>query len=90
MQTYQLDYGCRPQAIPDATGAYYTTALVSRAERLLLRDKGLDIRDLFDQTSGKRTAKATIGKGDRFKGGKLRPKASALGRMAATPTRDPS
>jgi hypothetical protein len=73
VQTYQLDYGCRPHAIQDATGAYYTTALVSRAERLLLRDKGLEIRDLFDQTSGKRTAKATIGKGDRFKGGRIPP-----------------
>jgi hypothetical protein len=73
VQTYQLDYGCRPHAIQDATGAYYTTALVSRAERLLLRDKGLEIRDLFDQTSGERTAKATIGKGDRFKGGRIPP-----------------
>jgi hypothetical protein len=68
-----LDYGCRPHASVDATGAYYTTALVSKAERDLLRASGLDIRDLFDQTSGDRTAKATIGKGDRFKGGKIPP-----------------
>src|SRR5262249_40422539 len=73
VRTYQLDYGCRPHAIPDATRAYYTTALVSLAERDLLRNKGLDVRDLFDQTSGERTAKATIGKGDRFKGGKIPP-----------------
>ena len=46
---------------------------MSRAERLLLRDKGLEIRDLFDQTSGERTAKATIGKGDRFKNGRIPP-----------------
>ena len=73
VQTYPLDFGCRPQAIPDATGAYYTTALVSLAERDLLRNRGLDIRDLFDQTSGDRTAKATIGRGDRFNGGKILP-----------------
>src|SRR5262245_17753467 len=73
VETYQLDYGCRPHAIQDATGAYYTTALVSRAERSRLRDQGLDLRDLFDQTSGDRTARATIGKGDRFKGGKIAP-----------------
>jgi hypothetical protein len=73
VRTYPLDYGCRPQAIPDATGAYYTTALVSLAERDLLRNRGLNIRDLFDQISGDRAAKATIGKGDRFKGGKIPP-----------------
>jgi hypothetical protein len=73
VRTYPLDYGCRPHAIPDATGAYYTTALVSMAERDLLRNKGLDIRDLFDQTSGDRTAKGTIGKGDRFKAGRIPP-----------------
>jgi hypothetical protein len=73
VRMYSLDYGCRPHAIVDATGAYYTTALVSKAERDLLGASGLDIRDLFDQTSGDRTAKATIGKGDRFKGGKIPP-----------------
>jgi len=38
-----------------------------------LRKKDLDVRDLFDQTSEDRTAKATIGKGDRFKGGRIPP-----------------
>lgn len=74
VRTYPLDFGCRPHAIPDATGAYYTTALVSLAERDLLRSRGLDIRDLFDQTSGDRTGKATTGKGDRFKNGKIPPR----------------
>jgi hypothetical protein len=73
VRTYPLDYGCRPHAVSDATGAYYTTALVSKAERELLRSRDLDIRDLFDQISGERAAKATIGKGDRFKGGKIPP-----------------
>jgi hypothetical protein len=73
VRTHPLDYGCRPHAITDATGACYTTALISKAERDLLRARGLDIRDLFDQISPDRAAKATIGKGDRFKGGKLPP-----------------
>lgn len=73
VRTHQLDHGCRPHAIADATGAYYTTAIVSKAERDMLRGKGLDVRDLFDQIADDRTAKATIGKGDRFKGGKKFP-----------------
>ena len=73
VRSHSLDHGCRPHAIADATGAYYTTALVSKAERDLLRGKGLDVRDLFDQTAGDRIAKATVGKGDRFKGGKIPP-----------------
>jgi murein tripeptide amidase MpaA len=73
VRTYSLDYGCRPHAIADATGAYYTTALVSREERDHLISRGLDIRDLFDQTADDRTANATIGKGDRFKGGTVPP-----------------
>jgi murein tripeptide amidase MpaA len=73
VRTYPLDYGCRPHALSDATGAYYTTALVSARERDLLRTKDLHIRDLFDLISGDRTAKATIGKGDRFKDGRIPP-----------------
>ena len=73
VRTYPLDYGCRAHATADAKGAYFTTALVTKEEREVLRDKGLDIRDLFDQTSEDRTANATIGKGDRFKGGKIPP-----------------
>src|SRR3954466_9216859 len=73
VRTYPLDYGCRPHALTDSTGAYYTTALVSKAERDFLRGRGLHVRDLFDQTAADRTAKATIGKGDRFKGGKVPP-----------------
>src|SRR5262249_44150700 len=73
VRQYPLDYGCRPHAIADATGAYFTTALVSKAERDALRGGGLDIRDLFDQVDGDRSAKTTVGKGDRFKGGKVPP-----------------
>jgi hypothetical protein len=73
VRTYPLDYGCRPHAIADAAGAYFTTALVSKAERDVLRGRGLDVRDLFDQLGADRTAKATVGKGDRFKGGKVAP-----------------
>lgn len=73
VRSYPLDYGCRPHAFADATGAYYTTALVSKSELELLRLKGLDVQVLFDQKSGDRTAKATVGKGDRFKGGKIHP-----------------
>jgi hypothetical protein len=68
-----LDFGCRPHAISDPTGRYYTTALVSKTELDQLRRKDLDVRDLFDQVSKDRTAKATIGKGDRFKGGGIPP-----------------
>jgi murein tripeptide amidase MpaA len=73
VRTHQLDHGCRPHAIADETGSFYTTALVSKAEREMLRGKGLDVRDLFDQIAKDRTAKATIGTGDRFKGGKKVP-----------------
>lgn len=73
VQTYPLDYGCRPHAISDPTGSYYTTALVSQAELDQLRQKDLDVRELFDQISEDRTAKATIGTGDRFKGGSIPP-----------------
>jgi len=73
VRTHQLDYGCRPHAIADPTGRYYTTALVSKAELEQLRKKDLDIRYLFDQISEDRTAEATIGKGDRFKGGRIAP-----------------
>jgi hypothetical protein len=73
VRTYPLDYGCRPHALLDAKGSYYTPALVSKAERDLLRARGLDVRDLFDQISPDRTGNATIGKGDRFKGGKVPP-----------------
>jgi murein tripeptide amidase MpaA len=73
VRTHQLDHGCRPHAIADASGDYYTTALVSKAEREMLRGKGLEVRDLQDQIASDRTAAATIGKGDRFKGGKKFP-----------------
>jgi hypothetical protein len=46
----------------------------------------LDIRDLFDQISGDRTAKGTIGKGDRFKGGKVAPQ--GVGSRPDAPDRD--
>lgn len=68
-----LDYGCRPHAISDPTGSYYTTALVSQAELERLRAKDLDVRELFDQTSPERTAAATVGTGDRFQGGQVPP-----------------
>jgi hypothetical protein len=73
VRTYRLDYGCRPHAFSDPTGSYYTSALVSAAELDLLRSKDLDVRLLFDQISEDRVAKATIGKGDRFKGGRIPP-----------------
>ena len=73
VRTYPLDYGCRPHVISDPAGRYYTTALVSKKELDQLRKKDLDVRDLFDQVSKDRTAKATIGKGDRFKGGRISP-----------------
>lgn len=73
VRTHPLDYGCRPHAISDPTGNYYTTALVSQAEFDQLRKKDVDVRHLFDQISEDRIAKATIGKGDRFKGGRIPP-----------------
>jgi hypothetical protein len=73
VRTHSLDFGCRPHAISDPTGRYYTTALVSKSELDQLRKNDLDVRDLFDQVSPDRTAKATIGKGDRFKGGRIPP-----------------
>ena len=73
VRTHPLDYGCRPHAISDPTGSYYTTALVSQAELDELREKDLNVRVLFDQISDDRTAQATIGKGDRFKGGRIPP-----------------
>ncbi len=73
VRTHSLDYGCRPHAISDPSGSYYTVALVSKVELEQLRKKDLDVRQLFDQTSEDRTAKATIGKGDRFKGGRIPP-----------------
>jgi murein tripeptide amidase MpaA len=82
VRTYPLDYGCRPHAIVDATGAYSTTALVSKSERELLRGRGLEIRDLFDQTSPDRVSKAMIGKGDRFKGGEIPPQGAGSRRDA--------
>lgn len=74
VRTFPLDYGCRPHALSDPAGSYYTTALVSQSEFEQLRKKDLDVRKLFDQISKDRTAKATIGKGDRFKGGKIPPR----------------
>jgi hypothetical protein len=73
VRDHPLDYGCRCHAMTDQAGGYFITALVSKLEREALRYRGLDIRDLFDQTGGERSAKATIGKGDRFKGGKRAP-----------------
>src|SRR5215213_3617201 len=73
VRTYPLDYGCRPHAVSDPTGRYYTIALVSEAEMDRLRGKDLDVRYLFDQVSGDRTAEATIGKGDRFNEGRIPP-----------------
>src|SRR5438445_4925477 len=73
VRTHRLDYGCRPHALLDAKSAYYTTAVVSADEREHLRRIGLDVRDLFDQTSDDRSANATVGKGDRFKGGEVPP-----------------
>lgn len=74
VRTYPLDYGCRPHAFSDPTGGYYTSALVSEAEFELLRSKDFDVRHLFDQTSEDRIAAATIGEGDRFKGGRIPPR----------------
>jgi murein tripeptide amidase MpaA len=73
VRTHPLDYGCRPHATSDATGSYYTTALVSQAELDQLRKRDLDVRYLFDQVTNDRTAKATIGTADRFKGGRIPP-----------------
>jgi hypothetical protein len=73
VRTYPLDFGCRPHFLSDPAGRYYTTALVSKAELDQLRRKDVDVRELFDQISGDRTAKATIGQGDRFEGGRIPP-----------------
>ncbi len=73
VRNHPLDYGCRPHAIFDDTGQYYTTALVSESELDRLRKNDLDVRYLFDQISEDRISQATIGMGDRFKGGRIPP-----------------
>jgi hypothetical protein len=73
VRTHPLDYGCRPLLVTDPAGTYYTTALVSRPELDRLHAMNLDVRVLFDQRSDDRAGKVTIGKGDRFKGGRVPP-----------------
>ncbi len=73
VRTHALDFGCRPHAISDPAGRYYTTALMSEAELDHLRKGGLEADVLFDMHDGDRVAKATIGKGDRFEGGRVPP-----------------
>ena len=84
VRTYRLDFGCRPHAVPASKGTFFTTALVSESELARLRDRHLDVRLLFDQTGPDRTAAATIGKGDRFQGGRVPPQ----GLGSRTDTRD--
>ncbi|WP_427016160.1 M14 family metallopeptidase [Pseudarthrobacter sp. P1] len=72
VRTHSFDFGCRPKAI-EVDGGYSTPALVSRRQLAELGKERFDFEVVFDAISDDRTGEATIGRGDRFDGGRTPP-----------------
>jgi len=72
----EIDYGCRPVVIP-TDGEHKLHAVISEEELTDLR-RSLDSETIRVETlhnlNKRQTATAPIGKGDRFKGGKIAPR----------------
>jgi hypothetical protein len=72
----EIDYGCRPVVIP-ADGEHKLHAVIPEAELGELK-RSLDARTIRVETlhnlNKRQTVTAPIGKGDRFKGGKVSPR----------------
>ena len=75
VRTGHYDFGCRPIAIPTERGDYILPALVTKQEyEHLKKTNKCDVQIVFKGVPGDRAAAATIGKGDRFKAGKIAPR----------------
>src|SRR5947207_792613 len=74
VRTHPYDFGCRPSAISTKEGDYILPALLTRDEYNQLRKDGRRVDVLFDGVPDDRAAGQTIGKGDRFNGGKIPPR----------------
>ena len=74
VRTSNYDFGCRPKAIA-IDGGFVTPAVLSPADREELERSrfGVEVDVLFDIVEADRTAAATIGRGDRFEGGRRPP-----------------
>jgi murein tripeptide amidase MpaA len=74
VRTSPYSFGCRPNATPTAEGGYTTTALVTRDQFDCLKKDCARVDIVFDGVPEERTAKETIGQGDRFHGGDVAPR----------------
>jgi murein tripeptide amidase MpaA len=74
VRTRPYDFGCRPHAICTEEGDYILPALLTRHQYDELKKEDIRVDIVFEGVPDDRAAKATIGKGDRFHGGKLAPR----------------
>lgn len=77
---HPLDYGCKPSLVPAGDG-YYVPAVLTPDDVVHLRDKGIDVDLVFDYQDGDRSAAATVGRDDRFDGGKRSPRGAGTSRQ---------
>ena len=68
-----LDFGCRPHPSRSPNGDYAIVAYAAEADVDKLRTRGFRIEVLGDALEEARRAQATVGKGDRFEGGRITP-----------------
>jgi hypothetical protein len=67
---HPLDFGCRPTAIRESDGGYSVLVIGSPQALERLRDEGFDLNVVEAPAERARD----VGKGDRFKGGKVAPR----------------
>ena len=73
VRTHPYDFGCRARALRTPEGDYITPAILTHEQFDQLYKEGRRIDILFDGIPDDRSARATIGQGDRFEGGRRAP-----------------
>jgi hypothetical protein len=73
LHPFRLDHCCMPQRPADATGVRWLHAYASGATVRALRKAGRKVSVLADAEKEGKRAQQFVGKGDRFKGGRLGP-----------------
>lgn len=68
-----LDYGDRPNFAPSPDGTGSLDLFVSREQIERLRDDGIEVDIVNNQSARARERLADVGEGDRFDGGKVAP-----------------
>lgn len=74
VRTQPFDFGCRPCATRTEEGDYTLSALLTRDQYGDLREKNIRVDIAFEGVPEDRNARATIGQGDRFDGGRIPPR----------------